>query len=32
LPGAVKTTGKAFLEAIETEILNLPQYNESVEV
>ena len=31
LPTAVKQTGKAFLDAIEQEILKLPQYNGAVE-
>ena len=30
LPASVKTTGKAFLDAIEAEILKLPQYADSV--
>ncbi len=30
LPAAVKTTGKSFLEAIETDILKLPQYKNSI--
>ena len=32
LPSSVKVTGKAFLDAIEIEILNLPQYLGSTEV
>lgn len=32
LPSSVKVTGKAFLDAIETEILKLPQYVGSTEV
>lgn len=32
LPGAVKVTGKSFLDAIETEILKLPQYSGANEV
>ena len=32
LPSSVKVTGKAFLDAIETEILQLPQYQGSTEV
>lgn len=32
LPSNVKVTGKAFLDAIETEILKLPQYVGSTEV
>jgi len=32
LPSSVKVTGKAFLDAIETEILKLPQYQGATEV
>ncbi len=32
LPASVKTTGKAFLDAIETELLKLPQYTGATEV
>lgn len=32
LPSSVKKSGKAFLDAVETEILALPQYNGSTEV
>ena len=32
LPSSVKVTGKSFLDAIETEILKLPQYLGSTEV